>query len=91
MLPERELDVMKHAPRARAAGLAGTLGPQKRRNDVPRHSALGVRKIDQQREPLAQVQLDRAVVFLNLRKPERLKLERGHEIPPCPVDAQGTV
>ena len=95
MLAERKLDAMKHAPQSRAGGLAGTLGPQQRGNDVPCNGALGLREIDQQRKTLAQVQLDRAVVTVDLREPERLKREPSHEISPCPVgapgDAQGTV
>ena len=89
------LDAMKHAPQSRAGGLAGTLGPQQRGNDVPCNGALGLREIDQQRKTLAQVQLDRVVVTVDLREPERLKREPRHEIPPCPIvapgDAQGTV
>ena len=95
MLAERKLDAMKHAPQSRAGGLAGTLGPQQRGKDVPCNGALCLREIDQQRKPLAQVQLDRAVVTVDLRKPERLKRKPSHEISPCPVvapgDAQGTV
>src|SRR5882724_3892275 len=97
MLAERKLDAMKHAPQSRAGGVAGTLGPQQRGNDVPCNGALRLREIDQQRKTLAQLQLDRAVVTVDLRKPERLKREPSHEISPCPVgapgggDAQGTV
>src|SRR5258708_23866014 len=94
-LAERKLDAMKQAPQSRAGGLAGTLGPQQRGNDVPRNGAVGLREIDQQRKTLAQVQLDRAVVTVDLREPECLKREPSHEISPCPVgapgDAQGTV
>jgi hypothetical protein len=95
MLAERKLDAMKHAPQSRAGGLAGTLGPQQRGDDVPRHGASGLREIDQQRKSLAQVQLDRAVISKNHRESERLKREPGHETTPCPSgapgDAQGTV
>jgi hypothetical protein len=94
-LAERQLDAMKHAPQSRAGGLARTLGPQQRGKDVPCNGALGLREIDQQRKTLAQVQLDRPVVTVDLREPERLKQEPSHEILPCPVgapgDAQGTV
>src|SRR6266851_3149354 len=79
-LAERKLDAMKHAPQSRAGGLAGTLGPQQRGNDVPCNGALGLREIDQQRKTLAQVQLDRADVTVDLREPERVKREGGHEI-----------
>src|SRR3984893_19026511 len=94
-LAERELDAMKHAPQSRAGGVAGTLGPKQRGNDLPCNGALRLREIDQQRKTLAQLQLDRAVVTVDLRKPERLKREPSHEISPCPIgaprDAQGTV
>src|ERR1700682_3947520 len=82
MLAERKLDAMKHAPQSRAGGLAGTLGPQQRGNDFPCNSALGLRKIDQQRKSLAQGQLDRAGVTVDLREPERLKRAPRHEIYP---------
>src|SRR4030081_3062504 len=90
MLAERKLDAMKHAPQSRAGGLAGPLGPQQRGNDFPCNGALGLRKIDQQRKTLAQVQLDRAVVAMDLRKPERLKRESSHQINPCPIGVPGT-
>ena len=70
MLAERKLDAMKHAPQSRASGLVGTFGPQQRGNDVPCNAAPGLRKVDQQRKTLAQVQLDRAVVTVDLREPE---------------------
>src|SRR6202521_5012285 len=89
-LAERKLDAMKHAPQSRPGGVAGTLGPQQRGNDVPCNGALGLREIDQQRKTLAQLQLDRAVVTVDLREAERLKQELSHKISPCPVDAQGT-
>src|SRR3954468_15153729 len=79
MLTERKLDAMKHASQPRAAGLARTLGPQQRRNDVPRNGPLRLGKMDQQRETLAQVQLDRAVVAVDLRQTERLKREPSHK------------
>src|SRR6202158_2111449 len=82
MLAERKLDAMKHAPQSRAGGLAGTLGPQQRGNDVPCNGASGLREIDQQRKTLAQSQLDRAVVTVDLREPERLKRKPSHEISP---------
>src|SRR5947207_7039129 len=85
MLAERKLDAMKHAPQSRAGGLAGTLGPQQRGNDVPCNGALGLREIDQQRKTLAQVQFDRAVVAVDRREPERLKREPSHESIHCPV------
>src|SRR6266481_4037422 len=90
MLAERKLDAMKHAPQSRAGGVAGTLGPQQRGNDSPRNGALGLREIDQQRKTLAQVQLDRADVTVDLREPERLKREPSHEISLCPVGPGGT-
>src|SRR3981189_397780 len=67
MLTERKLDAMKNAPQSRAGGVAGTLGPQQRGNDVPRNGALGLREIDQQRKTLAKGHLDRAVVPVALR------------------------
>src|SRR5664279_1593008 len=81
---------MKHAPQSRAGGLARTLRPQQRGHDVPCDGALGLRKIDQQRKTLAQVQLDREVVAEDLRKSQRLKREPGHDMSPCPVGARGT-
>src|SRR5262245_12506406 len=80
LLAKRKLDAMKHAPQSRAGGLVGSLGPQEGGNDVPCNGTLGLRKIDQQRKPLAQVQLDRAIVIVNLGEPERLKREPSHEI-----------
>src|SRR2546427_4808008 len=95
MLAECKLDAMKQAPQSRAGDLTGTLGPQQRGKDVPCNGALGFRKIDQQRQTFAQVQLDRAVAPVDLRESERLKREPSHEMSPCPVgapgDAQGTV
>ena len=78
-LAERKLDAMKHAPQSRAADVAWALGPQQRGKDVPRDGALRFREIDQQRKTLAQVQLDRSVVTVDLREPERLKREPRHE------------
>src|ERR1700716_4032468 len=89
MLAERKLDAMKHAPQSRAGGLAGTLGPQQRGNDVPCNGALGLREIDQQRKTLAQLQLDRTVVIVDLRESGRLKREPSHEITPCPIGGPG--
>src|SRR6202521_4455201 len=92
-LAERQLDAMKQAPQSRAAGLTGTLGPQQRGYDVPCHGAPGLGEIDHERKTLAQLQLDRAVVIVDLRKPERLKREPSHEsslaLSECPGDAQG--
>src|ERR1700686_1588725 len=82
MLAERELDAVKHAAQSRAGGVARTLRPQQRGNDVPCNGALRLREIDQQRKTLAQLQLDRADVTVNLRKPERPKREPSHEINP---------
>ncbi len=94
-LAERKLDAMKRAAQSRAGGVARALRPQQRGHDVPCNGAAGLRKIDQQRKTLAQVQLDRVVVAEDLREPERLKREPGHDTSPCPVgapgDAQGTV
>lgn len=89
VLPERRLDAVKQAPQSRAGGLAGTLGPQQRGNDVPCNGALRLREIDQQRKTLAQAQLDQAVVTVNLRQAERLKREFSHEITRCPNEAFG--
>src|SRR4029077_5042632 len=74
-LAERALDAVKQAPQSRAGGLAGTLGPQQRGKNVPRNGTSGLGEIDQQRKTLAQVQLDRAVVAVDLREPEGLKRE----------------
>ncbi|MGY3074459.1 hypothetical protein ACVWZZ_000830 [Bradyrhizobium sp. LM6.10] len=86
---------MKQAPQSREARLAGSFGPQQRGNHVSRDRALGLREIDQQRKPLAQVQLDRAVISVDLREPERSKQKGRHGDPlPSrrpPGDAQGTV
>ena len=81
--------------RARATSRV-TLGPQQRDDDLTCNGALGLRKMDQQRKALAQVQLDQLVVPLDLRVSERLKRETSHEICPLPYrrpqgDAQGTV
>src|SRR6185312_9521106 len=73
----RQLDAMKQAPQSCASGLAGRLRPQQRGDDVPRDGAPGLREIDQQRKTLSQVQLDRAVTTVELRKPQRLKREPG--------------
>ena len=79
-LAERQLDAVKHAPQSRAAGLAGAFRPQQGGDDVPRNRALGLCEVDQQRKALAQVQLDRAVVAMDLRKRECPKREGSHEI-----------
>ena len=87
---------MKQAPQSREAGLAGSFGPQQRGHDVSRNGALGLREIDQQRKTLAQVQLDRADVSVDLREPERpearkpvMEILSPRSAPPG--DAQGTV
>lgn len=69
---------MEHASQSRPSGLAGALGRQQRGHDVPRNRALSLREIDQQGTTIAQVQLDRAVVTVDLRETERLKRERSH-------------
>src|SRR4051812_45706510 len=74
---ERKLDAMKQAPQSRAGGLAWALRPQQRGNHVPCDGASGLREIDQQRKTLAQLQLDRAVVAVDLREAERPKREPG--------------
>jgi hypothetical protein len=92
---ERKLDAMQQAPQSRAADLLGTLRPQQRGKDVPCNGAAGLCEIDHERKTLAQVQLDRAVVTVDLGESERLKRERGQEITlslsALPGDAQGTV
>src|ERR1700682_1774171 len=89
-LAERQLDAMKQAPQSRAAGLTGTLGPQQRGYDVTCHGAPGLGEMDHERKTLAQLQLDRAVVTVDLRKTERLKREPSHESSLAPSASRGT-